>query len=81
MKKIAVLLALLITGCGKVKLEHEVKGKVDPVDVKHYIVLDTNALTEYYKTECGLLFTAQEEIDACASQKLSDFMAQFTYKT
>lgn len=81
MRTSVLILALLLAGCGKVKLEHEVKGKVDPVEVKHYIVLDTEKLEKYYRLECEKQFTTQEEIDDCTNEQLGKFIEQFTYQT
>lgn len=80
--RISVLvLALCLAGCGKVKLEHEVKGKVDPIEVKHYVALDTEKLEAYYREECEKLYTTEEDIEACTNEDLAKFIEQFTFKT
>lgn len=76
---IFVLTALFATSCQpKIKHEVDVKGKVEPVEVKHNIVLDTKLLYKAYQDECALLYTAEEDINNCADDKLNDFIENFT---
>lgn len=67
-----------MSGCG-IKLEHDVKGKVDPVEVKHTLILDTNLLYLHYKQECATLFVLEADINNCADEKLNSFINSFTY--
>lgn len=79
MKRSSVILLVLLTSCAPIKGEVEVKTQ--PVEIKHYLALDTTKLEAYYKNECEKLFTTQEEIDACVAEDLAKFIEQFTFKT
>lgn len=81
-QSVVSMLALLlaISGCA-VKVDHDVKGHVDPIEIKHYIALDTTKLEAYYRSECEKLYTDQTDIDKCTQEDLGKFLSQFTFQT
>lgn len=78
MRTSVVILALLLSGCG-IKVEHDVKGHVDPIEIKHYVVLDTTKLEGYYRSECEKQFATEPEITDCTNEELAKFLKQFTF--
>ena len=77
-----LLVALLFTiGCG-IKIKPEpVKIETSPIEVNHRIMLDTDALYEYYQIACESEVvdpSNQAQINQCADQKLNDFVTNFT---
>jgi len=75
-----LVLLLTLSGCA-VKVDHDVKGHVDPVEIKHYVVLDTTKLEAYYRSECEKQFTLEEDIDKCTKESLGKFISQFTFQS
>lgn len=73
-----MIAVLLILGC-QPKIKGDVDVKVQPIEVKHTISLDTDKLEDYYRTECSQLYTVQQDIENCVNQKMTDFLQAFTY--
>lgn len=79
--KHVVILALLTAGCQpKIKGEADVNVKVQPIEIRHYVALDTTKLEAYYRDQCEKLFTVQSDIDSCTTDDLGKFISQFTFQ-
>lgn len=80
MKYLILVLPLMLVACA-VKVEHDVKGHVDPVEIKHNIVVDTTKLEAYYRLECAKTYSIQADIDKCTTEELGKFLETYTYST
>lgn len=67
-----------LAGC-QAKLKHEVSGKVEPVEIKHYVALDTDKLESYYRSECSKTYTLSSDVEKCTDEELGKFLDKFTH--
>lgn len=79
---ISIIVLLGFSGCGDNGPTLNVKGKVDPVEVKTVsrIYLDVENLEQYYRAACMQEHNLEEEISLCTRASLANFLDLFTSK-
>jgi hypothetical protein len=78
--KYLIVISLFLTSCIKVRGTVD-PIKVDPIQVTHKIVLDTQELYKHYQEICKEelpVNSPQEQINTCADVKLNDFIEKYT---
>lgn len=75
---ISILVSILvINGCA-IKHNVEVKGKIDPIEVRHTVSIDTTSLHKFFEEQCAITNTNSVDIMKCADDKINKFMEKFT---
>lgn len=72
---ILLILMLIVSSCGKIKVQHEVKGNVQG-DINHTVKFTLDEITNVFYQQClqeNPTFT-EEQLIECRNQKLEDFL-------
>jgi len=78
MRNITLVAAILLVACAP-EIKGKLEAKVEPIEVRHLIVLDTDKLEAYYKSICEETYTTDLEIEKCTNEALGKFIDQFTF--
>lgn len=73
-----LIILVLLTSCGKIKVQHEVKGNVQG-DINHVVQFSLDEIKDVFYQQCKAdnpTYT-EEELQDCKNEKIEEFLNYF----